>query len=48
LDLNAPNEPAYKMYEKLGFKEEGRLRNQVIVDGKYQDIIIMGKIVGED
>jgi len=48
LDLNAPNEPALEMYKKLGFKIEGTLRDQIWIDGAYQDIIIMGKFVGNE
>jgi len=44
LRLNAPNLAAFKLYEKLGFEVEGRLRNQIFIDGQFQDIIIMAKM----
>jgi RimJ/RimL family protein N-acetyltransferase len=31
-----------RAYEKVGFKEEGRLRRGQFVDGKYVDVILMG------
>jgi RimJ/RimL family protein N-acetyltransferase len=43
--LNAPNVAAYELYRKLGFEEEGRLRKQVYLDGNFQDIIVMGKLL---
>ena len=36
------NTPAVKCYEKSGFKKEGILRNDLFIDGKYQNAIIMG------
>ncbi len=36
-----------RAYEKVGFKEEGRLRRFVFVDGHYVDMIIMG-LLSED
>ena len=41
LDFNESNIGALKLYEKLGFVEEGRLRNQIMVNGQYLDLIIM-------
>lgn len=35
------NERAQKSYRKLGFKEVGRLRNHRLVDGQYEDEVIM-------
>ncbi len=36
------NEPSYKLHQKLGFKEEGRLRRMVYTDGCFYDEIIFG------
>lgn len=36
------NERAKRCYEKVGFKEEGRLRQEIFRDGSYHDIICMG------
>lgn len=43
LNVFSFNERAIKCYQKLGFKEEGRLKEQVYKDGKYTDDIIMAK-----
>ncbi len=46
LDLTviAGNERALGLYKKFGFVEEGRIRKAVIVNGKYVDEIIMGRL----
>ncbi len=36
------NEAALKAYQKIGFQEEGRLREAVYRDGKYYDLIALG------
>lgn len=36
------NERARRCYEKVGFKEEGRLRQEIFRNGAYHDIICMG------
>ncbi len=41
LDLMEFNERAYRCYEKCGFKEYGRRRKCVFVNGKYYDKISM-------
>ncbi|WNF35822.1 GNAT family N-acetyltransferase [Bacillaceae bacterium IKA-2] len=46
LDVLASNEKAIALYNKLGFIEEGRQKNQVkIANGHYEDLIIMGKFL---
>ncbi len=35
------NERAIKLYERLGFKQDGKFREAVYRDGKWHDIIIM-------
>jgi RimJ/RimL family protein N-acetyltransferase len=42
LDVIASNERAISLYRKLGFQEEGRLRERVLRDGKVEDLIYMG------
>jgi RimJ/RimL family protein N-acetyltransferase len=37
LGCSADNEPAWKTYEKVGFKREGVLRDDLFYDGKYHD-----------
>jgi [ribosomal protein S5]-alanine N-acetyltransferase len=41
------NHAAIKIYEKIGFKVEGRLREQLYVDGRYRDNILMGALPQE-
>jgi len=36
------NIPAIKLFNKMGFKEEGRLKEYVYKDGKWKDVIVMG------
>lgn len=36
-----------RAYEKVGFKEEGRLRRGQFVDGRYVDVVVMG-LLAED
>lgn len=42
LDVIASNQPAISLYRKLGFQEEGRLRERVLRDGQAVDLIYMG------
>jgi RimJ/RimL family protein N-acetyltransferase len=41
LGVFATNEVALRLYRRLGFPEEGRLRGQVILDGVPVDEILM-------
>lgn len=41
------NAPAIKLYEKVGFKHEGRMREAVFRDGKWHDVIMMGLLQKE-
>jgi RimJ/RimL family protein N-acetyltransferase len=41
------NPRGVRAYEKVGFKEEGRLRRFMFVDGRYVDMIMMG-LLAED
>ena len=47
LDTSSANERAIRCYQALGFVEEGRMRNQVFVDGKYVDMVLMGLLRDE-
>ena len=44
LEVFSYNENATEMYEKLGFKQDGILRQSKYQDGQYYDKIIMSKI----
>ena len=35
------NESALRLYRKYGFKEEGRLREQCYLEGRYYDVVMM-------
>jgi RimJ/RimL family protein N-acetyltransferase len=42
LTVLANNPWAQHVYDKVGFQVEGRLRRATYVDGRYQDVIVMG------
>jgi RimJ/RimL family protein N-acetyltransferase len=42
LRVFASNERATRMYQKLGFQVEGRLRRAAVVGGVVEDVILMG------
>ena len=41
------NPRGVRAYEKVGFREEGRLRDDQFVDGRHRDVIVMGLLAGE-
>lgn len=47
LHVFADNERAVACYVKCGFREEGRLRQEVFQDGRYNDLIVMGVLEDE-
>src|SRR5438477_7347960 len=47
LTVFAEHEFAVRLYEKVGFKVEGRLREHVFRDGQYHDILHMGLLGSE-
>jgi UDP-4-amino-4,6-dideoxy-N-acetyl-beta-L-altrosamine N-acetyltransferase len=47
LEVFAFNQKAFRMYEKLGFKEEGRLREAFFSQNQYHDIIVMSVLESE-
>lgn len=44
LTVHANNQPAIALYKKVGFKEEGILRDMTLIDGNYIDSIMMAVI----
>ncbi|MEN1970567.1 GNAT family protein [Lentibacillus sp. N15] len=47
LDVYSFNKRGIKSYEKLGFKQEGIIRDELFYDGEYHDLIIMGVLKNE-
>ncbi|GGH77177.1 GNAT family N-acetyltransferase [Pullulanibacillus pueri] len=47
LDVYSFNSRAIKSYEKLGFKKEGIIRDELYYDGEFHDCIIMGLLRDE-
>ncbi|GIN73775.1 aminoglycoside N(6')-acetyltransferase [Bacillus sp. J14TS2] len=47
LDVYSFNQRAIKSYKKLGFKQEGIIRDELFYDGEYHDSIIMGILKSE-
>ena len=47
LGVSAANEIAVKCYEKVGYKREGELRDEIFVHGKYVSAIRMGLLEHE-
>jgi RimJ/RimL family protein N-acetyltransferase len=41
------NERGIRAYEKVGFREEGRLRGDQFADGKPVDVVVMGLLADE-
>lgn len=41
LTVFASNDPAFQLYKKYGFIEEGRQKEQVLIDGVFDDEIFM-------
>ena len=47
LRVGGENQLAVRLYSRLGFKEEGRLRQHAFVGGGYHDLILMGLLRAE-
>lgn len=43
----AHNGASLALQHRLGFVEEGRLREQVFLAGRYEDVVMLGMIAGE-
>ena len=41
IQVRASNASALSFYQRLGFRECGRLRNQVVIDGKDDDEVVL-------
>lgn len=47
LEVYAENHRARRVYEKVGFREEGRRRDALYKFGRYADVVMMGLLEGE-
>ena len=47
LSVRASNAAAIRVYEKVGFVAEGRLRESVFKDGAFGDLLVMGILKSE-
>lgn len=47
LRVHATNDRGLRAYAAVGFKAEGRLRDDVFIDGRYLDTVLMGVLRGE-
>jgi RimJ/RimL family protein N-acetyltransferase len=47
LTVYAEHAAAIHVYEKVGFRQEGRLREAAFKFGRYQDLLMMGLLAGE-
>ena len=45
LEVSKKNKFAISLYEKLGFEVEGVKRHAFLVNGKYEDELLMAKII---
>lgn len=43
----ASNSPSIKLFKRLGFKEEGLMREHVFRDGKYENMYLLGLLAEE-
>ncbi len=47
LDCKDYNDRALHVYESLGLQREGVLRDTIFVDGKYENLVVLGILEGE-
>ena len=45
--VEAGNERALALYRRLGFKEEGLLRQAAFRDGRHEDVLLFGQLAAE-
>ncbi|KRQ87797.1 Spermidine N(1)-acetyltransferase [Caloramator mitchellensis] len=45
LRTRSDNERAVRLYKKLGFEEEGLIRRDFMIDGKFYDSLMMGMLI---
>lgn len=47
LSVHASNAPAIALYRRVGFEEEGRKKRAWLVDGEYDDVLLMALDLGK-
>lgn len=47
LHVVATNDRALRLYQRVGFRQEGLLRESLYKEGKYVDVIVMGMLKNE-
>ena len=47
LRSEAGNTRAHRLYERCGFRGEGRLRRAAFLDGRYEDVLLLGLLAEE-
>jgi RimJ/RimL family protein N-acetyltransferase len=45
LKVRVDNEPAIRLYERLGWVREGRTTRDTLIDGEFNDCLLMGRAV---
>lgn len=45
LTVNADNERAIRLYENVGFVEEGRKRSARLLEGQFRDVLVMARLL---
>lgn len=48
LEVVEKNEVAVKLYKRLGFEVCGRYKNERFINGKYENLLLMDKFIGEN
>ena len=47
LDVTLENRRAYRLYQELGFVQEGILREAVLLDGQYRSLVVFAMLAEE-
>ena len=47
MEIHADNAVSLRLHERLGFQQEGRLRQMLYTDGRYIDVFMFGMTAEE-